>query len=103
MPSPSARSTVTMSSGRSAMGSPEPRIRGTLPRSISIASPAMPEERVETHRILLGYYDPGRSVVILEDCRLDFDLTGLKRVLALPPRKHSTRPNTSLLSTTIRD
>jgi arylformamidase len=51
---------------------------------ISIASPAMIDEAIETHRILCGYHDPGRSLIILEDFSLDFDLTHLKRIYALP-------------------
>ena len=51
---------------------------------VSIASPSMLDEAAETHRVLLGYFDPSRSVVILEDFSLDFDLTALRRVYALP-------------------
>jgi len=51
---------------------------------ISIASPAMIDEAVATHRILWGYNDPTKSLIILEDFSLDFDLSGLKRVYALP-------------------
>ena len=61
-----------------------PTLRAIGVDFISIASPAMPEEGVETHRVLLGYYDPRRWVIILEDANLAFDLTGLKRVFALP-------------------
>ncbi len=51
---------------------------------ISIASPAMIDEAIETHRILCGYHDPDKSLIILEDFSLDFDLSNLKRVYALP-------------------
>jgi arylformamidase len=61
-----------------------PTLRAIGADFISIASPAHIEEAIETHRILLGYYDSSRWVVILEDFRLDLDLTGLKRLFALP-------------------
>jgi arylformamidase len=61
-----------------------PTLRAIGADFISIASPAHIEQAIETHRILLGYYNPRRWVVILEDFRLDFDLTGLKRLFALP-------------------
>ncbi len=61
-----------------------PTLRAIGADCISIASPAHIEDAIETHRILLGYYDSRRWVVILEDFRLDVDLTGLKRLFALP-------------------
>lgn len=51
---------------------------------ISIASPAMIDQAIETHRVLCGYYDSQKSIVILEDFSLEFDLSNLKRVYALP-------------------
>jgi arylformamidase len=51
---------------------------------ISIASPAMIDEAIETHRWLCGHFDPLKSLIILEDFSLDFDLSKLKRVFALP-------------------
>ena len=51
---------------------------------ISIASPAMIDEAIETHRWLCGYFDPQKSLIILEDFSLDFDSSTLKRVFALP-------------------
>jgi arylformamidase len=51
---------------------------------ISIASPAMIDEAIETHRWLCGYFDPQKSLIILEDFSLDFDLSMLRRVYALP-------------------
>ena len=51
---------------------------------ISIGSPALIEQAIETHRFLCGYHDPNKSVIILEDFSLDFDLSGLKRIYALP-------------------
>lgn len=51
---------------------------------ISIASPAMIDEAIETHRILCGYHDPKKYVIILEDFSLDHDLSDLVRLYALP-------------------
>lgn len=50
---------------------------------VSIGSPAFPQETVETHRILTGYYG-SRPVLIIEDMDLEGELTGLRRVIVVP-------------------
>jgi arylformamidase len=61
-----------------------PSLRAIGTDCLSIASPALIEQAIETHRVLLGYYNANRWVVILEDFTLNLDLTGLKRLFALP-------------------
>ncbi len=60
-----------------------PELKAVGTDCISIASPAMLDEAIEVHRLLCGYYGDN-PILILEDLDLDFDLTNLKRVLALP-------------------
>ncbi len=61
-----------------------PQLKAIGTDCISIASPAMIKEAIATHRILCGYHNPAKSLIILEDFSLDFDLSRLKRVYALP-------------------
>ena len=61
-----------------------PSLRAIGTDFLSIASPALINQAIETHRVLLGYYNANRWVIILEDFTLNLDLTGLKRIFALP-------------------
>ncbi len=60
-------------------------IRAVAIDAVSVGSPAFPEETVETHRILTGHRDYSRRyVLIFEDVNMDFDLSGIRRVFAMP-------------------
>ncbi|MFB3923260.1 MAG: cyclase family protein [Terriglobia bacterium] len=59
-----------------------PRLRAIGLDTISLASMQHLEEGLEAHRILLR--GDGRRFLIIEDMNLDFDLSQLRRVIALP-------------------
>lgn len=58
-----------------------PRLRCLGLDTISLASMRELEEGLRAHQILLG---GGRKFLIIEDMDLDFDLSGLSEVIALP-------------------
>jgi kynurenine formamidase len=59
-----------------------PRLRAIGLDTISLASMQHLEEGLEAHRIL--FRGDGRRFLIIEDMNLDFDLSQLRRVIALP-------------------
>lgn len=60
-------------------------VRGLAVDSVSVGSPRFPSETVETHRILTGHPEySSRYILIFEDVNMDFDLSSIRRVIALP-------------------
>jgi kynurenine formamidase len=59
-----------------------PRLRALGMDTISLACMQHLEEGLEAHRIL--FRGDGRRFLIIEDMNLDLDLSGLRRVIALP-------------------
>jgi kynurenine formamidase len=62
-----------------------PTVRGVAVDAISIGSPGYPEETKLTHQVLTGVgRSDGRFILILEDLRVDPDLSEACRVYAWP-------------------
>jgi arylformamidase len=62
-----------------------PRLKGVAIDAVSIGSPGFSDETIETHRILTGVgRADGRFLIILEDLRIDPDLSNARRIYAWP-------------------
>lgn len=62
-----------------------PRLKGIAIDAVSIGSPGFSDEAVEAHRILTGVgRTDGRFLLILEDLRIDPDLSSARRIYAWP-------------------
>jgi arylformamidase len=62
-----------------------PRLKGVAIDAVSIGSPGFSDEAIDTHRILTGVgRTDGRFLLILEDLRIDPDLSSARRIYAWP-------------------